>query len=174
MKKQIIAFISILFLSACPQAQKETHSKPDLPPLSEVSVFPQDNLVCCWQELEHTHKDYNQIALSAYNDNEAAVLQLFQLSLQMSPQSTHLHGIVLASTLARLGDQRFAYYIDKAQKKGALKQAHPLFGESLLETLRNEIEAGFRLANTPEVNQHTLSEFPQTAALLSYEISGNQ
>lgn len=172
MKRQIL-ILSMLLLSGCPTAPKNTELKPDESPLAKVSAFPQDVLGCCWSELELIDKNYAQLALDAYNGSETSLAQLLKRSIKMSPQTSHLHGVVLATILQHMGDQRFAYYLQEFQKDGGFKPTHPLFEESLLDTIRNELEAGFTLAAAP-ISQNSLSDFAQTAILLGYQTVGKK
>lgn len=167
MKKQF-PILALLLLTACPQSSQEEISAPSDPLPQAVEAYPQENLPCCWQDLNSLNANYANLAREAYNGEATALVQLFKLSRQTSAQTTHIHGTVLASILHHLGDQRFAYTLQDFRNQGGLKQNHPLFEETLFDTLRNELEAGLSLSVDAETSRSKLLDYPLTAALLNY------
>lgn len=174
MKKQthLLTLFLTLLLSACPSSQKPL-PEPSGSPLEPVASFPQNNLNCCWEDLLKIDAHYADIARDAYNGKLPALLQLLKLSHKMGFETAHLHGIVLASVLQRWGDARFAWALQQFAQQGGLKEEQKELSESLSDTLRNALESGFSLTVNPDLHRAQLSDFPQTAALLKYQVKGD-
>lgn len=190
MKKQsILALLALCALSACP-ANEQTASESTapsnapvatptptaipvevLPSIKPLTELPKNQLTCCWEDFQPLLADYQAVALKAFNGDEAALKSLLELNTKIKDmQIFYQHGVVLAGILSQIGDLRFARSIE--QNAALFQQTHPVFEESLRDTLRNQLEGGFSLNQAPPVQQATLDQFPATSSRLGYEVQG--
>lgn len=176
MKKQIIwVSCAMLLLSACPQNGNKIQ-KPDGAPPAAVQSFPTEQLPCCWDDLQQKQAEYQDLALKAYNGDEAALKSLLELSDKVGLMNGYGHGAVLAVILMHLGDQRFAYTLqsialDSQHTVNTGTEEHP---ETLRVTLLNVIDSGFSLLSATGNDLQNLGQYPLSAEILKYELASPQ
>lgn len=171
MKFLLLALVSLSLLSACPTTEGGPQVN-ESSPAGRPIVFKHTEISCCWEALKALAQkqgiDYSSQITKALKGDAAALEQLLLFSKQVDLQTSAPHAVVVVTLLYALGDQIFANSLQKLAERGELKQEHPIFQETLKETLRNLLETGSAFSSNPALKDYSLQHYHRTSALLSY------
>jgi hypothetical protein len=178
MKHTLLVLTLLPLLTGCPSKSdsntlNNTGSEPGHP-----LQFQANQVLCCWDDLLTAARakgvNYTELFSQAQQGDSTALEKLLVFSKNLDLQLSFPHAAALVSLLYIRGDQAFAQALKHLSEQGELKQEHPVFQETLKETLRNLLESGNQFQQNPQLTTFSLNRYQAVAAELGYTLQTGQ